>query len=78
MFLKNCVMAAHSCKYSADVFCYLCSEFFAKRAKKHCLNNCIRAGEAYLLISECQLVTKINVGHHMSSMTTVVALLEVS
>ena len=30
-----------------------------------------------LFISECQLVTKINVGHQMSSVTTVVALLKV-
>ena len=35
--------------YSADSFCYVCGEFFAKRAKKHCLSNCIRAAElAYL------------------------------
>ena len=41
-------MTTRGCKYSADSFCYVCSEFFAKRAKKHCLSNCIRAAEAYL------------------------------
>ena len=41
-------MTARGCKYSADSFCYVCGEFFAKRAKKHCLSNCIRAAEAYL------------------------------
>ena len=41
-------MTTRGCKYSAGSFCYVYREFFAKRAKKHCLNNCIRAGEAYL------------------------------
>ena len=41
-------MTARGCKYSDDSFCYVCDEFFAKRAKKHCLSNCIRAAEAYL------------------------------
>ena len=41
-------MTAHGCKYSPDSFCYVCCEFFAKRAKKHCLSNCICAAEAYL------------------------------
>ena len=41
-------MTAYGCKYSADFFCYVCGEFFAKRAKKHCLSNCIHAAEAYL------------------------------
>ena len=29
-------------------FCNVCGEFFAKRAKKHCLSNFICAAEAYL------------------------------
>ena len=41
-------MTARGCKYSADSFCYVCGEFFAKRTTKHCLNNCIRAGDACL------------------------------
>ena len=41
-------MTACGCKYSTDFFCYVCGEFFAKRAKKHCLSNCICAAEAYL------------------------------
>ena len=41
-------MTARGCKYSADSFCYVCGRFFAKRAKKHCLSNCICAAEAYL------------------------------
>ena len=41
-------MIARGYKYSADSFCYVCGEFFAKRAKTHCLSNCIRAAEAYL------------------------------
>ena len=41
-------MTASGCKYSADSFCYVCGEFFAKRAKEHCLSNCIHAAEAYL------------------------------
>ena len=39
-------MTACICKYSADSFCYVCDELFAKRAKTHRLSNCIRAGEA--------------------------------
>ena len=41
-------MTARVCKYSADSFCYVSNKSFAKRAKKYCLSNCIRAGEAYL------------------------------
>ena len=41
-------MTVRGGKYSADSFCYVCGEFFAKRAKKHCLNNCIRVGDACL------------------------------
>ena len=40
-------MSGRGCKYSADSFCYVCGEFFAKRAKKHCLESSIRAKEAY-------------------------------
>ncbi len=40
-------MAARGCKYSADCFCYVCGEFFAKSAKKHNLDGCVRAREAY-------------------------------
>ncbi len=40
-------MASHGCKYSADSFCYVCGEFFAKNAKKHYLESCCHAKEAY-------------------------------
>ena len=40
-------MSGRGCKYSADSLCYVCGEFFAKRAKKHCLVSSIRAKEAY-------------------------------
>ena len=40
-------MSSRYWKYSADSFCYVCSKFFAKKAKKHRLENCIRAKEAY-------------------------------
>ena len=40
-------MSYRGCRYSADSFCYVCGEFFAKKAKKHCLSKCIRATEAY-------------------------------
>ena len=40
-------MAARGCKYSADSLCYVCGEFFARRAKKHWLDSCTRAKEAY-------------------------------
>ena len=42
-------MTPRGCKYSTDSFCYVRrGKCFSKKAKKHCLNNCIRAGEAYL------------------------------
>ena len=40
-------MAGHGCKYSADSFCYVCGGFFSKQAKKHRLDSCVRAKEAY-------------------------------
>lgn len=40
-------MAARGCKYPTDSFCYVCGEFFAKRAKKYYLDSCTRAKEAY-------------------------------
>ena len=40
-------MSSRCCKYSAGFFCYVCGEFFAKKAKKHRLESCIRAKEAY-------------------------------
>ena len=44
--MKKRAITARVCKYSANSFCYVCDELFAKRVKKHCLNNCICAGEA--------------------------------
>ncbi|XP_076043771.1 uncharacterized protein LOC143026873 [Oratosquilla oratoria] len=41
------VMAARGCKYPTDSLCYVCGEFFTKRAKKHYLDSCTRAKEAY-------------------------------
>ena len=70
-------MTAHGCKYSANSFCYICGEFFAKRAKKHCLSNCIRAAEAYLYYFGMPVGDQDNNGHHMSFVTTVIALLKV-
>ena len=40
-------MSGRGCKYSADSFCYVCGESFAKRAKKHCLESSICAKDAY-------------------------------
>ena len=40
-------MSFRGCRYSVDLLCYVCGNFFAKKAKKHCLSKCIRATEAY-------------------------------
>ena len=40
-------MTARDCKYYSDSFCKACGKFFAKRAKKCCLRNCICTGEVY-------------------------------
>ena len=40
-------MSFRGCRYSADIFCYVCDEIFAKKAKKQCLSKCIRATKAY-------------------------------
>jgi hypothetical protein len=45
--LLQTVMTTRHCKYPSDCFCYVCGEFFAKKAKKHSLNSCSRAKEAY-------------------------------
>ena len=69
-------MSARGYKHSGDSFCYVCGEFSA-RSKKHCLSNCIRAGETYFAYFGMPVDDQIYVGHYMSSVTTVVALLKV-
>ena len=70
-------MTARGCKYSADSFCYVCGEFFAKRAKKPCMSNCIRAAEAYLHYFGMPIGDQDKQWAHMSSVTTIVALFKV-
>eukprot|EP00096_Caligus_rogercresseyi_P000087 TRINITY_DN1019_c0_g3_i3.p1 TRINITY_DN1019_c0_g3~~TRINITY_DN1019_c0_g3_i3.p1 ORF type:complete len:226 (-),score=-22.57 TRINITY_DN1019_c0_g3_i3:8-685(-) len=35
------------CKYSCDSFCYVCGHFIPLKAKKHSLNGCFTAKQAY-------------------------------
>ncbi len=71
------VMAARGCKYPADSFCYVCGEFFARGLKNTTWTVAPVQRKPIMPTSGCQLVTKINAGHHMSSVTTAAVLSKV-